>query len=614
VNAELGVAYFAAWLQDYPLAAALAALGLVATATLRRWRPVRGAFFHLALALVLFTTYVGWAGGDYMALYRFVMPVLPLAALLGAAALLETFRRVEATVPPGFAGGFGRVALAAVALVALAGGGWVLWLPSQRSVDGVESAKRLQTVKGMRRNSQQWVQAGRSVHDALPADVTIATTAAGALPYFAGQRCIDQSGLCDRYTAKVDSDPWFLDRVGHMKQATRKHLAELKPAAIFWHPVIETVERFVPTFPPTPDYDLRALRVQRLEDEPRFLWFWARRDALAGWKGRGVLTRDEAANLAREERAAAAKAVAQAANGHGANGGAPRDGKSGPPAPELRVTHDFLVPKSAAGTFVTRRLHELDPTTDEMRVSVEDVSRPLWGADGSCDVTLSGAPHSGIEFELASAGDDKTLPGLTPPDHVEVRFEADGVAAPLQVYSLPAMTKGARAWKRFRADVSNVKGAGRLVLSVGGKPAGPSSGFLASIPRRRRCDAAQEHPHRHHRHAARRLPLLLRPRPPDVARHRRHREGGRPVRALREPSAVDAAELQLDLHGFRLREPRRGAAQPDARIRPGHVRRGARKGRLRDGRHRLGHVHRRVLGLRPGLRRLRRPRDGRGRN
>jgi len=483
VNAELGVAYFAAWLQDYPLAAALAALGLVATATLRRWRPVRGAFFHLALALVLFTTYVGWAGGDYMALYRFVMPVLPLAALLGAAALLETFRRVEATVPPGFAGGFGRVALAAVALVALAGGGWVLWLPSQRSVDGVESAKRLQTVKGMRRNSQQWVQAGRSVHDALPADVTIATTAAGALPYFAGQRCIDQSGLCDRYTAKVDSDPWFLDRVGHMKQATRKHLAELKPAAIFWHPVIETVERFVPTFPPTPDYDLRALRVQGLEDEPRFLWFWARRDALAGWKGRGVLTRDEAANLAREERAAAAKAVAQAANGHGANGGAPRDGKSGPPAPELRVTHDFLVPKSAAGTFVTRRLHELDPTTDEMRVSVEDVSRPLWGADGSCDVTLSGAPHSGIEFELASAGDDKTLPGLTPPDHVEVRFEADGVAAPLQVYSLPAMTKGARAWKRFRADVSNVKGAGRLVLSVGGKPAGPSSGFLASIPR-----------------------------------------------------------------------------------------------------------------------------------
>jgi arylsulfatase A-like enzyme len=484
VNAELGVAYFAAWLQDYPLSAALAALGLVATATLKRWRPVRGAFFHVALAIVLFTSYVGWAGGDYMALYRFVMPVLPLAALLGAAALLEAYRRVESLVPPRLAGGFGRVALAAGALVLLAGGGFLLWLPSQRSVDGVESAKRLQTVKGMRRNSLQWVQAGKSVHDALPADVTIATTAAGALPYFAGQRCIDQSGLCDRYTAKVDSDPWFLDRVGHMKQATRKHLAELKPAAIFWHPIIETVERFLPvSSPPTPDYEIRALRVRGIDDEPRFLWFWARRDALAGWKGRGVLTRDEAANLAREERAVAAKAAAQSGNGKGAAGGAPHDVKAGPPSPELRVTKDFLIPKPQNGPFVTRRLHELDPTADEVRISVEDVSRPLWGENGSCDVTLSGAPGSGIEFELASAGDEKTLPGLAAPEHVEVRFETEGTSTPLQVYALPATTPGARAWKRFRADASKVKGAGQLVLMVGGKPVGPASGFLASIPR-----------------------------------------------------------------------------------------------------------------------------------
>jgi arylsulfatase A-like enzyme len=268
-----------------------------------------------------------------------------------------------------------------------------------------------------------------------------------------------------------------------MKQATRKHLAELKPAAIFWHPVIETVERFITTFAPTPDYDLRALRVQGLDDEPRFLWFWARRDALPGWKGRGVLTRDEAANLAREERAATAKAAAQAANGHGANGGAPRDGKAGPPSPELRTTRDFLVPKPKEGAFVTRRLHDLDPTAAELRISVDDVTRPLFGAAGSCDLTLSGAHGSGIEFELASAGDEKTLPGLTPPEHVEARFEVDGVATPLQVYALPATTKGARAWKRFRADASNVKGAGRLVLSVGGKPVGPGSGFLASIPR-----------------------------------------------------------------------------------------------------------------------------------
>src|SRR5262249_55439182 len=151
-----------------------------------------------------------------------------------------------------------------------------------------------------------------------------------------------------------------------------------------------------------------------------------------------------------------------AGNGHAANGGAPRDAKAGPPAPEMRATKGFLVPKAAAGPFLTRRMHDLDPTAEELRISVDDVARALWGADGSCDVTLSGAPGSGIEFELASAGDEKTLPGLTAPDHVEVRFETETTSTPLQLYALPATTKGPRAWKRFRAEASKVKGAGQL--------------------------------------------------------------------------------------------------------------------------------------------------------
>jgi arylsulfatase A-like enzyme len=486
VNAELGLAYFANWLQDYPLVAALALLGALATFTLPRWRALRGTFFHLALAVVLFAAYVGWAGGDYMALYRFVMPVLPLCALLGAAALVEAYRRVESLLPASAGAGAARIALAAVALALLAGGGYALWLPSRRSIDGVESSKRLQTVRGMKRNSLQWVQAGKSVHDVLPADVTIATTAAGALPYFAGQRCIDQSGLCDRYTAKVDSDPWFLDRVGHMKQATRKHLAELKPAAIFWHPVIETVEKLAPIFPPTSDYELRAMQVQGMEDDGRFLWFWARRDQLASWKGRGVLTRDEAAALARQERANSGASGAKSVAGPPANGGGA--GPAPGSAPELKTTGDFLAPKPANGPFLTRRMHEQDPAADEVRASVEDVTRPLWGANGACDVTLSGAAGSAIEFELASAGDEKTLPGLRAPERVELRFEVAGASTALPLTRLPPTTKPKegmvpRAWKRYRADASGAKGAGRLTLAVDGKPAGRGSGYLTSIPR-----------------------------------------------------------------------------------------------------------------------------------
>jgi arabinofuranosyltransferase len=493
-NAELGLAYFAAWLHEYPLTAALALLGLLTGLLLQRWKTLRPTFLHFALAIALFCVYVIWAGGDYMALYRFVVPLLPLCALLGTAALVSAFDGLARVTAPRLP----RPVLAAVALLLLAGGGYVLWFPSARSIEGVDMSKGVRTVKGMRSNTFQWVVAGKAIHDQLPADITIATTAAGALPYFAGQRCIDQSGLCDRYTAKVESDPWFLDRAGHMKQATRKHLAELRPEAIFWHPMIEKPDKAPGYSPPTPDYELRALRVPRLEEEGRALWFWARKDVADAWKGRGVITKEEAKSVIKAARGGDDEgtkgAAAKPAGGSGASGANNATGGAGKvaanaanangPAPRpASGPADYTVPRPASGRFLTRRLHEIDPTADELRASVDDVTRPLWGASGGADVTLSGLAGSVIEFELASTGSETILPGVRTPTSVELRFESGGSSLELPLQPLPPTSLGARAWKRFRADASAAKGSGRLALKVDGAPAGAGSSWMVSSPR-----------------------------------------------------------------------------------------------------------------------------------
>jgi hypothetical protein len=89
VNVTLGVEYLRLWFVEYRAAGALALAGLAAVLALKRWRGERRTFAHVALALLLFCAYLAWAGGDYMALYRFVVPLLPLA-MVPAAALLQS--------------------------------------------------------------------------------------------------------------------------------------------------------------------------------------------------------------------------------------------------------------------------------------------------------------------------------------------------------------------------------------------------------------------------------------------------------------------------------------------------------------------------------------------
>jgi hypothetical protein len=129
----------------------------------------------------------------------------------------------------------------------------------------------------------EWLAVGRLLRVVCPGDTTLAVSNAGAIPYCSGLFAIDQSGLCDRYTARVDSDPWVLDYPGHAIQATRAYLERRHPDLILWRPTIDVWRSQPLPLPPSPAYVTRALRIPDLsgtDGAELFLYLWVRRDSL----------------------------------------------------------------------------------------------------------------------------------------------------------------------------------------------------------------------------------------------------------------------------------------------------------------------------------------------
>jgi len=488
-NVALGLQYLDLWLREYALAGVLALGGVVAVFTLPAWRAQRRTFAHVALALLLFSAYLVWAGGDYMALYRFIAPMLPLA-MIPAAALLRSLHD-EATRQATRLGA-PRAAVGLAGLALLAGSGYVLWQPTHDSLDGKERSKAVATVARMKRNAAQWASLGRAVKEKLPPSLTIATTAAGALPYFAQMKTIDQSGLCDRHTAKESSDPWLLDRPGHMKQATRAWLARQRPELVFWHPKVEEAttppERFPD--PPTPDYELRAMAVPELADEGLCAFLWVRKDAVNALVPRGVVPAKESSKLAKAKGSATSEKKESRAEIRRDKRSEEVDEElkelaaSPPPAPPAV---DPPLPSAYVGpVFSTERLHAADPASEEPRWSVDDVTRPLWQGGGAAEVELTGAAGSSLEFEVASPPrfDAAALAGAVAPGAVAVTFVKDGTRHDLKTsITTPPFAHDA-CWRTVRAELAGAPvGRGSLEIKVDGAPAGKGTSWLVTVPR-----------------------------------------------------------------------------------------------------------------------------------
>jgi arabinofuranosyltransferase len=217
VSGWMGFAYLYEFLMSYLL---LPFLVIGAWRARRLLRPAGPRL--LVIILLLWAGYIVRVGGDFME-FRFILPILPFAMTLLAWLIVSFGRRV-------------RVVLACVVL---AGSLW-----HALTFDTAAGVASIEKLRGHIENEDEnWDEVGRVLGHLFagePDSVTIATTAAGAVPYFSRLKTIDMFGMNDEWVARKGA-AWSI-RPGHQRIATHQYLHERGVNLVVGHPWVEPID------------------------------------------------------------------------------------------------------------------------------------------------------------------------------------------------------------------------------------------------------------------------------------------------------------------------------------------------------------------------------------
>jgi hypothetical protein len=177
------------------------------------------------LIIVPYLGYVMLVGGDFMDMFRFVVPVIPLAML----AIGQTWRSFYKLLSARWSRTSAIGAVTALLVAAMGLNLYTSW-----DSQAIWFRHGLDSIGLLRKYSDDWTVAAQYYARAsLPTD-SIAITAAGIIPYYTGLYTVDQLGLIaqslDGYL--VQRKP----RAGHALLASGKHLFKLRPQFIVGHP------------------------------------------------------------------------------------------------------------------------------------------------------------------------------------------------------------------------------------------------------------------------------------------------------------------------------------------------------------------------------------------
>jgi hypothetical protein len=178
-----------------------------------------------ALWTVAFLLYVVSVGGDFMGLYRFVMPVVPLNVLCGTLGLWRLGVRAPGQPPARW-----PVALAFVALLLHALNTYFVDRHALTFIDadhGIDTPGYLRYYTNDRAAIGKWL--GRYVQ---PDDYQV-VGGAGAQVYYAGIRALDSFGLSDAYVAH--HVPAVSTRPGHQKFAPLDYVLAQHPTILTYN-------------------------------------------------------------------------------------------------------------------------------------------------------------------------------------------------------------------------------------------------------------------------------------------------------------------------------------------------------------------------------------------
>jgi len=176
------------------------------------------------LLIVLFIPYVIRVGGDFLDLYRFFAPILPLGFVLVALAFQTGARRVGAPWP----------VVIGVGAVLLVPHGYNQWLLRERALQVKEEARidhGIEPFGWTRLYALRWAALGRWVSSLAQSDDWMAVGAAGAMPYYAGISNLDTFGLCDEFVAHHGAV--VASRPGHQRFAPFGYIMRRRPTFVF---------------------------------------------------------------------------------------------------------------------------------------------------------------------------------------------------------------------------------------------------------------------------------------------------------------------------------------------------------------------------------------------
>ena len=183
----------------FALPRGLAYVGAHALAHPVLWLLVAGRFvikertertLPLAVTAFGFLAYVAWIGGDFKPTGRFVMPVLPLLAVLAG----ETLARWSRS----------KLALGFIGITLI---GQTFFLDHEARAWAEIRHANLEARRDL----------GDFLAATVPADKVLAIHSAGAVPYYSGHRAIDMWGLTDRHIARSENPTQGEGMAGHEK-------------------------------------------------------------------------------------------------------------------------------------------------------------------------------------------------------------------------------------------------------------------------------------------------------------------------------------------------------------------------------------------------------------
>jgi len=185
---------------------------------------VRPAFFwsYLTLVGVVYAAYVVYVGGDFMAMGRFCVPVLPIVALLLQESLREGVERWGGAPRGWHPLRFGVVLAVLVALLSINS--------LHRYRDNQKPTYYrwgLDTIAYLRTFADDRIKVGRWMRRHLPRDTYLAVGGAGAIVYASRLRALDTFGLNDAWIAHSLGRTG--DRPGHTKSAPEHYILQQKP-------------------------------------------------------------------------------------------------------------------------------------------------------------------------------------------------------------------------------------------------------------------------------------------------------------------------------------------------------------------------------------------------